>query len=138
MTDQERLAELQAENEELRRELSTVRANNTRLRRRLNPENLRDPRIVDVFEHWQQQCGHPRAQLSAVLASKIAARLREFDLDELKLAIDGAARAAYVDDKNVKHDGLELICRNADKVRLFIARAQATTAPVDVARKLVA
>jgi hypothetical protein len=47
-------------------------------------------------------------------------------VEDLKTAVDGAARAAHVDEAGVKHDDLELICRSAEKLDLFIARASST------------
>jgi hypothetical protein len=38
------------------------------------------------------------------------------------MAIRGAALAAYVDEGGVRHDDLELICRNEVKLEKFIDR----------------
>lgn len=82
--------------------------------------------MVELFDHWRTSCHHERAVLSPDRRAKIAARLREGAApEEIRTAIDGAARAAYVDGSGVRHDDLTLICRSRAKLDLFIARASA-------------
>jgi hypothetical protein len=45
--------------------------------------------------------------------------------EEVRTAIAGAAKAAFVDDNGRRHDDIELICRNRVKLDSFIARAHA-------------
>lgn len=78
----------------------------------------------ELFAYWQQQCGHPHAKLSAERRRKIAGRLREgFTPQQIREAIDGAARGAFVNEAGAKFDDVELICRSASKLESFIARA---------------
>jgi hypothetical protein len=79
-----------------------------------------------IFDHWRSRCGHPKAKLDAKRRRSIAARLREgVSVDEVKAAIEGAVRAAFVSDTGQRFDDIELICRNRPKLDSFITRADA-------------
>lgn len=92
--------------------------------RRVAYANLQD--ISEVFEYWREHCKHPRAKLGEDRKKLIAARLEDgYSVDDLKLAIQGAALAAFVDDKGVKHDKLSLILRGTEYVEGFQKRAKA-------------
>jgi hypothetical protein len=83
--------------------------------------------IGELFAYWQRQCGHPDAKLGADRRRKIAARLREgFTAEQIRQAIDGAARGAFVNEAGRRFDDIELICRNATKLESFIGRPAAT------------
>jgi hypothetical protein len=80
-----------------------------------------------VFKYWQERCGHPKTTLDPKRHRAIRGRLKEgATLDELKMAVDGAARAAYVNDVGHRFDDIELICRDRPKLDSFIARVSAT------------
>ena len=82
-------------------------------------------KVSELFAYWQQQCGHGHAKLTPDRKQKIAARLREgYTPEQIRQAIDGAARAAYVDDAGKRHDDLTLICRTGSKLEDFIERAR--------------
>lgn len=96
-------------------------------------ERLKAAAVRGLFEHWQQACGHPHAKLTENRRRKIQARLREgYTPEQIREAIDGAARAAFVNDEGRRFDDIELVCRNGSKLEDFIARAsqapQATAA----------
>lgn len=108
-------------------------------------DSLRSSQISELFAYWQQQCGHPHAKLSPERRRKIAGRLREgYEPQAIQEAIDGAARAAYVDEQGKKHDDIGLICRSAEKLDSFIGRARvspvraasASESPSDLLRAL--
>ena len=62
--------------------------------------------------------------LDAKRKSAIEGRLRDgFTVARLTMAIDGAARAPYVNERGKRFDDIELICRNASKVEDFIERS---------------
>jgi hypothetical protein len=83
--------------------------------------------VRDLFAYWQEKCGHPNAKLTRDRQAKVAARLREgYTVPDISRAIDGAAKHAYVDDRGVRYDDLELICRSGSKLEGFIQRAGAT------------
>jgi hypothetical protein len=90
-----------------------------------------DPdQLAGLFDYWRERCGHPRALLSTGRRRKIASRLKEgATVEEIRKAIDGAALNAYVNDAGVRYDDIELICRNREKLDLFIARAGSVSAP---------
>lgn len=80
--------------------------------------------VAELFEYWQDQCDHPQAKLTPDRRRKIGARLREgYTPEQIRQAIDGAARAAFVNDDGKKFDDIELICRTGAKLELFIDRA---------------
>lgn len=80
--------------------------------------------IPDLFAYWQQQCDHPQARLTRDRRQKIQARLKEgYTPEQIRVAIDGAAKAAFVNDQGKRFDDLELICRTGSKLESFIDRA---------------
>lgn len=89
-----------------------------------------DPKLEDdartareLFEYWQQRCEHPQAKPTRERLAKVRSRLREgYTAEQIRAAIDGAARAAFVNDAGKRFDDLELICRNGSKLEDFIAR----------------
>lgn len=87
--------------------------------------------VVECFAYWQEKCGHPTAKLTADRRRKIEARLREgYGVQQIRLAIDGAARAAFVNDQGKRFDDIELICRNGSKLEDFMERAQGPSAAI--------
>jgi hypothetical protein len=101
-----------------RRQLAAARAAE-REQRRDDPKYEVAERL---FDYWREQCGHPRAQLGPKREQALFARLEKYTPREIAMAIRGAALAAYVDESGVRHDDLELICRNEVKLEKFIDR----------------
>jgi hypothetical protein len=101
-----------------RRQLAAARAAE-REQRRDDPKYEVAERL---FDYWREQCGHPRAQLGPKREQALLARLEKYTPREIAMAIRGAALAAYVDESGVRHDDLELICRNEVKLEKFIDR----------------
>lgn len=82
------------------------------------------PTVRRLFEYWQAQCRHPQSRLTAERRRKCEARLREgYTEEQGRTAIDGAARAAFVNDQGKRFDDFELIFRNGTKLESFIERA---------------
>jgi hypothetical protein len=88
--------------------------------------------VIECFAYWQDRCGHQQAQLTADRRGKIEARLRERAklgggirqaIADVRLAIDGAAHAPFVDDAGKRFDDVELICRKGSKLEDFMGRA---------------
>lgn len=83
----------------------------------------------EVFAHWQQVLGHPRAKLGKPDAKRIEDRLKEgHTVADLKRVVDGCAASDWHmgrDPKNLgkRFDSLELLFRDAGKVAEFMARA---------------
>jgi hypothetical protein len=100
--------------------------------------------VVDrLVTHLLDRCHHLTAKFSADRRAKLRARRREGYTDEqIRQAIDGAARAAHVNDAGRRFDDLELICRTGSKLESFIARASGPVpapgrqSPSDLLRKL--
>lgn len=86
-----------------------------------------------LFVYWQEQCQHQRARLTPERARCIVARLKEgYSEADIRSAIDGAARAAHVnEDTGQKYDDITLICRNGSKLESFIARSGNGVSEVD-------
>jgi len=78
--------------------------------------------VKELFEFWQAECDHPRAQLSDGRRAKLKARLKDSTPREIGQAIRGAARAAYINDDGKRYDELTLICRNREKLEDFVER----------------
>lgn len=78
-----------------------------------------------IFDVWRDRCSHPNAKLSPERLRAIRARIKEHVTeDELRQAIEGAARAPHVSpETGQRFDDIELICRNRVKLDSFIARA---------------
>lgn len=82
--------------------------------------------IRDLFAYWQDRCRHPNAKMTRERTAKVGARLREgYTPEQIRDAIDGAQRGAFVNDDGKRFDDLELICRSGSKLESFIARAPA-------------
>ncbi len=81
----------------------------------------------EVFSHWQQVMNHPRAKLDKTRERKIVQALKlGYDVNELKLAIDGCARTPYnmgLNDAKQRYDDIELVLRDASHIEKFISHA---------------
>jgi hypothetical protein len=85
--------------------------------------------VLSLFSYWRTQCGHPTAKLKRDRERKIVARLREgYTEADIRRAIDGAAKHAFVNENGVRFDDLELICRSSAKLEGFIERASPSAA----------
>jgi hypothetical protein len=91
----------------------------------VEPSRLDDAAFIrQVFDRWRERCNHPQAKLTADRRAKVKARIREGrTLEDFFAAIEGAARAAFVNDEGKRFDDLELICRSGAKFESFMARA---------------
>lgn len=97
---------------------------------------------IRAFDYWRVQCDHPHAQFGPDRERLAVARLRERKrhhggslaaaVADLHTAIDGAARAPFVDERGKRHDSFELICRSNSKLEDFIGRASLPEATATV------
>jgi hypothetical protein len=80
-----------------------------------------------VFDFWREHLKHPKAVLDSKRERAIAGRLKAgFSVDDLCAAIRGCALTPYNMGQNDQHriyDDIELICRDAKHVEMFLARA---------------
>lgn len=82
--------------------------------------------VVELFEFWQQTCGHQAAKLTKARRRRVEQRLASGRTPaEIRTGIEGAARGAFVNDQGVRFDDLELVCRSDEKLDLFVQRATA-------------
>lgn len=83
------------------------------------------PAVVEVFEFWQLEMGHPQAKLTPRRRSRIADRLREdYSAETLKQAVLGCKASPFHRGENKDgkvFDDIELICRSGEKVEQFLA-----------------
>jgi hypothetical protein len=79
--------------------------------------------VRGLFEYWQDECDHSQAKLTHERRQRIEARLREgYTEQQIRQAIDGAARAPFVNDQGKRFDDIELICRSGSKLESFMER----------------
>jgi hypothetical protein len=80
--------------------------------------------VRELFEFWQERCGHPQAKMTSERSAKITARLKEgYTARQIATGIKGAAIGAFVNEAGKRFDDIELICRNGSKLEDFIERA---------------
>lgn len=109
-------------------DLRTVDDHSRPTRGRTDPVlSVPDP-VVVLFDYWRERCGHPQAMPTRERLAKIRARRAEGYTDEqIRQAIDGAAKAPFVNEAGKRFDDIELICRNGSKLESFIDRANKAT-----------
>lgn len=79
--------------------------------------------VIAVFSHWQKTMNKPLAKLDDSRRSKIQARLKSFNPDQLISAIDGCANSEFHMGKNNDgrlYNNIDLIFRNDSKTEEFI------------------
>lgn len=87
--------------------------------------------IKPLFIYWKERCNHPHAKLTSERQRRIRARLDEgYSEEQVRKAIDGAARAAFVNEQGKRFDDIELICRNGSKLESFMERAESKLHPL--------
>jgi hypothetical protein len=72
-----------------------------------------------VFSHWRTTFGHPRAQLDGKRRKLIRDRLRDYTVDDLRLAIDGYRHSPHhmgQNDRATVYDDIEVFLRDAKHV----------------------
>lgn len=82
--------------------------------------------VAEVFDHWRVKMSSPRSKLDDKRKRLIANALKNYQVEDLKQAIDGCAASPFhmgQNDRKEKYNGLDLILRNADKIDGFIAKA---------------
>lgn len=81
-----------------------------------------------VFAHWQQVMGKDKARLDAKRKRAITGRLKDgYTVDQLCRAVDGCSLSGWhmgKNDRNIKYNDIELICRDASKVDQFMGMAE--------------
>jgi hypothetical protein len=86
--------------------------------------------VVQVFEFWKTEMGHPKAQLTPERKKKIEERLKDSTVEEIQTAIRGCKRSDFhmgrEPGKPQVFDDIELICRKRSKLEHFIALAPVT------------
>lgn len=83
--------------------------------------------VQDVFDYWKQQTGHSKAKLDSFRMKKIRGALKDYSVEECKLAIDGCVGSEWHKGNNENgkaYDSIGLIFRNAEKIEGFMATAK--------------
>lgn len=82
--------------------------------------------VTEIFDHWREKMNHPRAALDPKRKRLIKAALKNYDVKDLKLAIDGCSVTPHnigMNDRGQRYDGLHIILRDADQIDRFIQNA---------------
>ncbi len=81
-----------------------------------------------MLEHWATTL-YPtrRPKFDEKRRGKVKARLADFSVDDLKLAIDGCAKSPFHTEGG--HKDIELICRDSAHVERFLAIARGEVKP---------
>ncbi|HEO1402481.1 TPA: hypothetical protein VAH73_002233 [Legionella pneumophila] len=80
----------------------------------------------NIFHHWQDVMNHPKAKLDDKRKNTIQKALKNYSVEEIKLAINGCANTPYNMGKNEKgqrYDDVGLILRDSDHIERFINNA---------------
>ena len=120
-----KLAGKEADFDSLVREHTKLLRQRDALLRDRDRERELDPQravVMEVFDYWRERCGHPNSRFDGKRFDLIKSRLRTFSVDELRMAIDGAAVDSFIDGKGKRHDRLGLIFESAERVEDFCNR----------------
>ncbi len=83
--------------------------------------------VDEVFNCWKQELNHPEAGLDKKRKALIAEALKNYSVENLKLAIKGCSKSSWhmgKNDRNKRYDALSLILRDADHIDSFIKCAK--------------
>lgn len=83
--------------------------------------------VVEVFDYWRLKMTSPRSKLDEPRRKVIIKALKHYEVEDLKLAIQGCANSPFhmgVNEQKTKYNGLDLILRNAEKIDGFIEKAK--------------
>jgi hypothetical protein len=86
------------------------------------PEEAKAVDVRSVFDYWRFKLGKKRARLTPTRKAKVAARVNEYGVDFVKLAIDGLASSRWHREKG--QTDLELVCRSPERLEGFAERAK--------------
>lgn len=92
--------------------------------------------MVELFDYWRLKMTSPRSKLDEPRRKVIIKALKHYEVEDLKLAIQGCANSPFhmgVNEQKTKYNGLDLILRNAEKIDGFIEKAK--NPPVADSRK---
>jgi DNA-binding MarR family transcriptional regulator len=103
------------------------------------------PSIDEVYNYWREQRNKARStydKISDARRKKLATRLGEFSVEDLKRAIDGVACDPWPDRAN--HDDITIIFRSHEQVEKFLDLAERGSAatvrglrPEEIARRAI-
>jgi hypothetical protein len=85
------------------------------------PSNGTNGAVAEVYAYWRDQRGKSRSnyeRISPARRDKIASRLKEFTVDDLKHAIEGVSHDPWPE--RTQHDDLTIIFRNKEQVDKFL------------------
>jgi len=85
------------------------------------------PSVSVVFEHWKTTHNHKKSKLDSKRKKLIAARLKDYSVEDLCESITGYLNSPHhmgENDKQTRYDDIELFLRDAKRVDAGIAFAQ--------------
>jgi hypothetical protein len=126
-----RIEELERELQDAERDLRAKRRLITKLQKDKERErqNFEQREVVfKLFEFWQQRCQKPRSQCTADRFDALRKALESgYTPRQVALAIAGAAYDPFVtkakNGREIKHNDLELICRDGKHLESFANKA---------------
>lgn len=85
------------------------------------------PKAYEVFKYWRERCRHPRCKFTPERFALLLPFLNDHGSEACQRAIDGAAFDPFVTRRKngslKRHDGFELVFRDAGKFEEFVNRA---------------
>ncbi|MFN8160610.1 MAG: hypothetical protein U0R52_06150 [Solirubrobacterales bacterium] len=124
------VAELRVQLEGAQSEGRMWRARYAKLKAEAEDACTDDPLYGDVrtlFDYWRAACNHPASRFDAARFRIASPYLRRYGMNTCRKAIDGAAFDPYTTKRRngttKRHDGWELIFRDASKFEDFANRA---------------
>lgn len=96
--------------------------------------------VAEIFEHWRTASGHTKATLTDGRRRKIAARLKRYDAQELRRAIDGALANPFFrgqNDTGQRYDWPETVLKNDEVVERHIEYLDAERGNVDDMKRML-
>jgi len=108
---------------------STLGTLNKGIKKQVNKKHICQKKISieeEIFNFWKITLKHPKAKFLDSRKKLIAKALKNYEPDDLKLAITGCSKTPWNIGKNpegTRHVGLDLIFRNENNIERFMSNA---------------
>lgn len=79
--------------------------------------------VKEIFDHWRDVCSHPHARLDEARFDAIVWALQWYTPEQIKFTCYGYASDAWaqgMNDDQMRHDDIKLICSDAEHVERFL------------------
>ncbi len=124
------LANAERDLRKARRRITALEADKERERQGFEQRQL----VLELFEFWQRRCKKPRSKLTSDRFDALRKALEAgYSAKEIAMAIAGAAFDPFVtqakNGREIKHNDLELICRDGKHIEGFANKAPIKNGP---------